>query len=70
MVSIKNVAEANSIEVSSVVYDEALFLGCVCEMMENVERKLRYTSDMNEYSQLNDHKLVIRKVLKQSLNLN
>lgn len=70
MVSIKYVAEANSIELSSIIYDDSLFLGCICEMMENVEKKLNYTSNIDEFSQLKDHKHVIRKVLEQKLNMN
>lgn len=48
----------------------AIFLGCVCEMMKNVERKISFTNDFDELMQMKDHKMVIRKVLEQNLSLN
>ncbi|MEL6562597.1 MAG: hypothetical protein AAFQ94_30790 [Bacteroidota bacterium] len=50
--------------------DGAIFLSCICEMMENVERKISFTNDFDELMQMKDHKMVIRKVLEQNLSLN
>ncbi len=70
MISIKNSVQATSVDISNLIAENALFLGCICEMMENVEWKLRFTTNTEELLQLKVHKKVIRKVLANSLNLN
>ena len=50
--------------------ESVLFLKCICEMMENVERKISFTKDFDELRQMKGHKKVIKKVLKQYLSIN
>ncbi len=69
MISIKKTASTPPKSINGIRANDELFLNCICEMMENVEKKSKFTSDIIELSQLNNHKRVIRKVLEQNLNL-
>lgn len=70
MISIKKYVTTTSTNFTGIKAEDELFLDCICEMMENVEKKARFTNDMEELSQLNDHRFVIRRVLEENLNLN
>lgn len=61
----------NNVEqtVKSLVSDDQMLIDCLCEMLENVEKKSRFSNDEKLIEQLKTHGDVIRKALEHNLQL-
>ena len=55
--------------VAGVISEDQLFVDCLCEMLEKAEQKSRFTTDDAVADQMNQHSLVIRKVLEKYLQI-
>lgn len=69
MTMIERGAKKASVGVEGIAIEDGMFLQCICEMLENVEKKAKMSNCATELSQLNDHRRVIRRVLEQNLAL-
>ena len=49
--------------------EDGMFLRCICEMLENVEKKAKITNCAEELAQMTGHIKVIKRVLEQNLAL-
>lgn len=61
----------NNVEetVKGLMSEDQQLIDCLCEMLENVEKKSRFTSNINHFGQLIQHKEVIRRALEHNLHL-
>jgi len=66
---IKKIGNKRSDNVKGIMANDQILLDCLCEMMENIEKKTRYSTDIYQMSQLKSHRRVINKVLEQNLIL-
>ena len=66
---IKSVTNNIDQTVKSLVSDDQILIDCLCEMLENVEKKSRFSTDEQQIGQLKIHGDVIRRALEHNLQL-
>ena len=66
---VRTITNNVSQKVKGVAGEDQLFVDCLCEMLENVEKQSRFTKDESTYHQLKSHSEVIRTVLARNLTL-
>jgi len=66
---IKSIINNRSKTVKCLLSKDKLFIDCLCDMLENVEKQAKFTNDARQVEQLREHSLVVRKVLENNLHI-
>lgn len=66
---IKSITNNIDETVKGLASDDQMFIDCLCDMLENVEKQSRFTNNKNQFRQLKGHGEVIRRVLENNLQL-